>query len=168
MNQESSKLVVARHADGYVVHIVGRGTMHESPSFLRLAQSCLTHERANVFVDISQCDYLDSTFLGCLVSLHKQVAENAPASLVIAGPSARRQQLLGPTHMDKVFQQSDVSPKEIGPSQCIPIGKCDQDAWGRHILDCHRHLSQIEGPQQAAFKAVVDQLEKELANSRPN
>jgi hypothetical protein len=32
----------------------------------------------------------------------------------------------------------------------------------RHVAECHRRLAEVGGPQQAAFAAIADNIEREL------
>ena len=34
----------------------------------------------------------------------------------------------------------------------------------RHVMECHRRLAELGGPQHAAFAAIADNLERELRN----
>ena len=63
------ELLIGPISDGTVVCLVGRGTMCESPAFRDVAERLL--DRGDVVFDASRCDYLDSTFLGCLIGLKK-------------------------------------------------------------------------------------------------
>jgi hypothetical protein len=35
----------------------------------------------------------------------------------------------------------------------------------QHVMECHRRLAEVEGPQQAAFRRIAEQLERELAGA---
>ena len=50
----------------YLFRIVGRGTRRESPAVRDFVRGAL-EDGANVVIDLSPCEHLDSTFLGCLV-----------------------------------------------------------------------------------------------------
>ena len=63
-------LTIHRTKFGYLLRLVGRGTMRESPTVRDFACGAI-EDGAEFVVDLSACEYLDSTFLGCLVLLHK-------------------------------------------------------------------------------------------------
>jgi anti-sigma B factor antagonist len=56
-----------------------------------------------VVVDLGQATYIDSTVLGCLLTLHKS-AKAAGNSLVIAGASPFARRLFTITGLEKVFE----------------------------------------------------------------
>ena len=65
-------------------------------------------------VDLSHCDYLDSTFLGCLVSLHRTYNRTSPHRFQVAASCDQRQKLLAPTHLDHLLDLTEVCPEPIG------------------------------------------------------
>ena len=79
-------LKVARTSTGYCVRIEGRGTMRESPAAAEFVLRSLEKAPApGITVDLSGCDYLDSTFLGCLVEMQRRLTKT-PAAPGMNGP----------------------------------------------------------------------------------
>ena len=108
------KLIWGRSADGYVIRVDGRGTVRESPALRELGTSCLDGDvDARLTVDLSQCEFLDSTFLGCLVALQKLGTGVGQERFVIAAPVERRKALLSATVFDQFFNQTDVLPSPL-------------------------------------------------------
>ena len=70
----ASAVKVGRTEAGYCVRIEGRGTMNQSPIVLEFVGRTLRDGAASgapgVVMDPSACEYVDSTFLGCLLGLH--------------------------------------------------------------------------------------------------
>ena len=163
------KLIWGRSADGYVIRVDGRGTVRESPALRELGTSCLDGDvDARLTVDLSQCEFLDSTFLGCLVALQKLGTGVGQERFVIAAPVERRKALLSATAFDQFFNQTDVAPQSVAEPMTICPDRIDSRVLGRHIMECHRELAQIEGPQQQAFAKVSERLAKELDESQPD
>lgn len=167
VSTQATKLTLGRTSDGYVVCVEGRGTMRESHALHAVGCSCLEDDRqAKLTVDLSGCDYVDSTFLGCLVSLHKRGSRAGAGRLVIAAPEVRRSSLFSASRFEQFFQQVDVSPRAINQPLSICPAAADARALGRHIMECHRQLAQIEGPDQSAFARVVERLARELGDDQ--
>jgi hypothetical protein len=55
------------------------------------------------------------------------------------------------------------SPAILGEYVPVPAAVLDSTQTTHHILDCHRLLAEFDGPSQGAFRAIADQLERELA-----
>ena len=82
-------LSVGRFDQGFLVCITGHGTMRQSAAFREFVTQCFDSQQAAVVVDVSACDYLDSTFLGCLIGLHKESLKNGRKFLIVADQSQR-------------------------------------------------------------------------------
>src|SRR5688572_1241566 len=98
---EAATLRVARAADAYVVLVRGRGTLRESRTLHGYVQCILELPDNRVVIDLSACDYLDSTFLGCLVQLHRQ--QGTPQRVALAASPAKVTALLAPLRLDRLF-----------------------------------------------------------------
>ena len=129
-----------------------------------------------VTVDLSGCEYLDSTFLGCLLGLYKQYGgkgarEGAGASpsppFAVAAPPERLAKLFGPTRLDRLLRAEKEPPHVAGEWVPLAIDQptLDKRDLTQHVMECHRRLAEVEGPQQAAFRRIAEQLERELATA---
>src|SRR5215469_14283519 len=110
-----SMLRVGRTASGFLVQVEGRGTMSESPALQEFAVQSLDGQGgpSTVVVDLSHCDYLDSTFLGCLVTLHRRYNRRAPHRFQVAATRDVCQKLLGPNHLTQLLDVTEVCPEPI-------------------------------------------------------
>ncbi|MCA9245932.1 MAG: STAS domain-containing protein [Planctomycetales bacterium] len=158
----SDVLKAVRTDDGLLINVHGRATMRESWVIKEFLAAYLETDRHTIVVDLSRCEYLDSTFAGCLVELHKCAhADNAGSFALIANPQ-RRKHLLGAMRLDPLFQYVDTAPEAAGEPVALPGFDDDKLELVRHVLACHRELAEIEGPEQAAFQQLVARLEEDL------
>jgi len=157
-----SEVTVARTATGFLVRVVGRGTMRESRGVEQLAACELLGEENVLGIDLTDCDYLDSTFLGSLVQMHKRAARGDLAGFYVVATPEDVTSLLAPLQLDRLLNVREESDEVTGEFHEIPPISIDAQDMGRHALECHRLLAEMESPQQAAFEAVVEQLSREL------
>jgi anti-anti-sigma regulatory factor len=137
--------------------------MQESPAFKNVVAEAL--ESGVVVLDVSHCEYLDSTFLGCLIGLNKS-CEHIPAGrLLIAATPADRIKLFCTSSLDKYFDFVEVCPAIEGEPSTINIESPERDELGHHVMCCHARLAEMGGREAPAFKAIADQLAKELGDS---
>jgi ABC-type transporter Mla MlaB component len=125
-----------------------------------------------VVIDLSACDYLDSTFLGCLVEMQRRAAKapaapGAPAGVtgprfVVSAPPEKVKKLLSPTKLDLALKRTAEPPQLSGEWVDLPAADPASPDVMRHVMECHRRLAELGGPQQAAFAAIADNLEREL------
>ena len=104
----------------------GPGVRHphaQRPGGRRGPGAAAAAQAAAVTVDLSACDYLDSTFLGCLLGLHKQfgrkaagegAARKTSSPFAVAAPPERLAKLFGPTRLDRLIQAAQEPPRVGG------------------------------------------------------
>ncbi len=84
---------IYRTLTGYLFRITGRGTLRESPAFRDFVCGAI-EDGAQVVLDLSACEHLDSTFLGCLVMIHQR-GESDGGSFALFADRAIRENLFG-------------------------------------------------------------------------
>jgi anti-anti-sigma regulatory factor len=178
----ASAVHVARTDHGCCVRIEGRGTMKESPAVQEFVSRTLgaaspdAAKAGAVTVDLSSCEYLDSTFLGCLLGLYKRYGgkgaregsrADPAAPFAVAAPPDRIAKLFGSTRLDRLLQAEKEPPHVAGEWVPLTIDQptLDKRDLTQHVLECHRRLAEVDGPQQAAFRRIAEQLERELAGA---
>jgi anti-anti-sigma factor len=162
-DDDSSNVLIGRIETGYIIVVLGRGTCRESAAVEQFASESLRADSCSVTIDLSACDYLDSTFLGCLVHLHKRFGVEHPSRFVVVASPEKVQQLLAPSRLDTLLSIVSKSPNLRDTLMVLPQAKVDEFRMGRHVMECHRLLANLGGPHAAAFAAVANQLERELA-----
>jgi anti-anti-sigma factor len=164
-----AEIKACRTVGGYLIRVEGRGTLRESPAVREFACHCLDQQRAlTLTFDLFPCEYLDSTFLGCLVGLYRRSQDEPQLEMTVCGDADTRRRLLGATRLDKLFHCSEIVPEPAGPWVPLSLPDLEKHEFGKHVLECHQRLSELECPSAAAFKTVADQLARELAQSHPH
>ena len=167
-----SALTIGWTRRGYCVRVAGRGTMRESPALRAFALQVLDEPGSPTLdIDLTTCDYLDSTFLGGLLSLFRQFEQSGPSGrLAIAGPTEVLHRLLGPTRLEAILPLRAEPPERLGEEVPIPPQALDSEDLGRHVLESHRRLAELGGANAAVFGPIADRIACELdrsAISRP-
>ena len=127
-------LKFGRTATGYLVRVEGHGTIRESPALRQFVMRCVLAENLPVVVDLSATQYLDSTFLGCLVNLHRRCCRDAKsAHFTIAVSEQARRKLLRPTHVDIVLTCIGTCPEPVGDLVAITTLQIESRTLGRKI-----------------------------------
>ena len=160
---QSNVVSIARTETGYLVSVHGQGTRHESPAVRDFISGAM-EDRANVVLDLTECEYLDSTFLGCLVILHKRGCDKGERFRVHAD-AAVINKLLHPTRLDTIISCCSTLPKTSGQTVPLPIADLDREEFGRHLLDTHEELAHVDSPSSGAFRMVAEQLRRELGET---
>lgn len=162
-------LSAAPSAQGVVIRVVGKGTARESRVVRDTATRALNATPpAAVVLDLSGCDYLDSTFLGCLVHLHRAGGSADPTTggrFTVAAPPERRGKLLGAMRLDRIVACVDTPPSTCGSWVDLSggVGEAAPQALARHVMECHRQLAELDSPMQAVFARIADEMGRELS-----
>ncbi len=159
----ASILTVARAGDDYVVFLEGRATMQEGPAFHSFVSQTLDHADETTFVVcVDGCVYMDSTFLGGLISLHKKYSTQGTPRFVVAATRESRARLLASARLDLILKLVEQAPDCTGEPVQLPTPPAESREFTLHAIQCHRLLAEIGGPQAEVFQLVADQLTKEL------
>lgn len=156
----NTELLVGCLADGVVIRVVGQGTMQTSAALREIARANLDH--GLIVFDATQCDYLDSTFLGTLIGIQKLCEQSPHRRFVIAASESTRVKLFSLSSLHQYFDFVDVAPAPVGELEPVDVRTLDPKALGRHVMQCHRRLADRGGDQAAAFRSIADRLSEEL------
>jgi hypothetical protein len=153
---------VGRTGSGYRVRVEGRGTLKESPAVQEFAGRVLGEGEADLVVDLLYCDYLDSTFLGCLLTLQKRHGAGPSPRVLIAATDQVARRLFAASHLGSLFRFVDAGPAVVGAEEPLPTAPLDARNLAWHVMECHRRLAEVDGPDREAFAQVADALASEL------
>jgi anti-anti-sigma factor len=158
-----SSLEFARTPNGFVIRVVGHGTMTSSPAFRELAEQCLATDSAKeVVVDLEPCAYLDSTFLGCLIQVHKRCRDFNNARFAVVAERTKRTKLFSTSMLDRLLHFVDEVPAATTEYVSFTTTQLASEELGLHILRCHQRLAELCGEDSAKFQSIANRLAKEL------
>ena len=157
-------LFAARSDHGYVVRVQGKGTSSHSPALAHFVKQCFDDDDDScVAIDLLGCQYLDSTFLGCLLNLQR--LGTAERFFVVAD-EATQQRLLAATQLTSYLTMLPKAPPSVSPFVQIELESVSERELGRHIMEAHQSLSEIPSDVADAFRRIANQLKSELDNKR--
>ena len=160
--------VVRFHQDGLTAtfKVDGRGTMHQSSSLRRQAEACISAGALRIDVDLRDCTYMDSTFLGTLIFLDKQLRQRQGRFSLIA-PSPACTKLLRQMGLDEYMnEQADAVSPTTGWSE-LPAGGGDSQTMRRTVEQAHQELAALPGKAGAQFDEVMRCLNRAAPPAKP-
>jgi anti-anti-sigma regulatory factor len=154
------ELLAGRTEKGYVVRVQGIGTCTHSPALRDFATDCFARSPdETVTVDLLSCEYLDSTFLGCLLKLQRI---GSPARFQIVADENVRKRLLASTQLDKYLSLVSTAPVSDGKFLRIDPKSHSSQELGRHIMEAHEALSEVPSEVSSTFRRIAAQLKSDL------
>jgi anti-anti-sigma factor len=142
-----------------VLRVEGRGTMQQSATVRRFGERCLSTDRGTFRLDLSNCSYLDSTFLGTLLYLQRKHGQQATGRFGIIDPSPECTRLLQQMGIEELL--SVVCHSGHTEMTWVPLTPEVQDSCvlRAQVMQAHRELAAVPGACGEQFRAVAACLE---------
>jgi anti-anti-sigma factor len=118
-----------------------------------------------VYADLSQCDYMDSTFIGLMVAIDKRLRKTSGGRLHLLRPSPACREILSQIGLQDFLlvedQSMDVPPRmeEVAPAGDKP--------GAEFILTAHEALMETSEEARKKFGLLKEMLERKLRKEKP-
>ena len=158
------ELTYAEFDDATLIAVRGRATWSQAETFFEATEAVI-EEKRSLILDLSGCEYLDSTFLGTLF----QVASEAEVELVplrIQGvlPSVRAwlEELSMHSVLARVTEEEVELPRNM---QKLTEARSDSTHERLRLLRAHELLARLSDANREKFQEVVDTLRSEIGKT---
>jgi anti-anti-sigma factor len=164
----SKGVVRARERDfALEVQVEGWGTMHHAPPLRQWAEKSLAAGTRSMRIDLSQAAYMDSTFIGTLLYLKRQIEACPGGSLSLTCPSAACEELLAGMHLAPLFAVHDQPMAGTLWDQEFALpADLKSPEFQRTMVEAHQELAEQSGRAGAPFKHLAAELAREYAGQR--
>jgi len=165
-----SSFSVRQVGDEAAVRVVGRATAAFGPALRQFLLAAPSRGVRSLAVDLGQCVYLDSTFIGILAMMAVESRETAVClRLANAGPVPRRH--LASLGVEGLFSYVDA-PLADGPWEALGGSGCVTSSGGLHalgrtVLEAHEALGAMNPDNVPRFRDAVESLRREVQRGRP-
>lgn len=150
------------------IKIAGRASFQCSVDFKTLINTLRAQGHKRFVLEVSECQLMDSTFLGVLAGLGLKFSEerngSERATLGLLNPSDRIFDLienLGIDHLFQIHKGAVPAAGELSPVE-KPANAPDRKETTRTCLEAHRLLMEINPDNVAKFKDVTKFIEEDL------
>ncbi|MGQ0507948.1 MAG: STAS domain-containing protein [Myxococcaceae bacterium] len=144
--------------------IEGRATHQLAPA-LRRCLSDLEASGAHAFrLDLGNCTYVDSTFLGVLAGCCLRLRDQPDSHFAISAISPRCLEGLRALGVERYCQMElESSPRPQALHQ-LPAPAATGDAWADVVLEAHQALVQVDEANAERFDDVIRMVQESLAH----
>ena len=146
--------------------VAGRATMHQSPPVRRQAEASLAAGVLVINVDLRDCLYMDSTFLGTLLLLNKQLVQRQGRFSLIA-PSPACAKLLRQMGLDDYLSEHADAISPTNGWVELPLGANDGQSMRSTVEQAHQVLAGLPGKAGAEFEEVMRCLNRTAPPEKP-
>ncbi len=162
MGSDAAHIEVGTLDGALYIGVMGQATQRICPTATQLVSDYIAAHGAaiTVILDTRGCDWVDSTFAGCLIGLRKRLAGGGKVQLSGCGEACRAS--LARMKLDALIEFVDVEP----PTQRETLACVSGDRPTREeialMLEAHRELAAIDEGNRQVFGPIVAMLEQQL------
>jgi anti-anti-sigma factor len=144
------------------IRLIGKGTYTHSACFHEIVEEFFQQHSRQVVVDLTRCSYLDSTFLGCLVRLCRQYHTPPGKRFVIVATEQKQVQLFASSQLQRFLIFDNAHAADTNSWDEVEIMWTDARTLGRHVMQCHRTIGELNIPDADKFARIAEHLAAEL------
>jgi anti-sigma B factor antagonist len=118
-------------------------------------------------VDLTDCDLMDSTFMGTLAGIALRLREIGQGSLVVVGANDRNRMLLENLGLDQLFRVckpgDPETPELPSDADLSPASKpaASEEEARITALTAHEALVEVDPENEAKFRDVLEYLKQQ-------
>jgi anti-anti-sigma factor len=159
--------VLARRADAEITFlVVGHVTCHHASALRKYAEEAQATGAASIELDLRDCTYCDSTFLGTLLALKRQFDPGDEGRFRFACPSPAFRRMLtqiGAEHLFRIVAQASSTDMQTTWQQLTShVDHAEIARFKRNVVEAHRELVQAGGELAQRFSPVAEAAAREL------
>jgi anti-anti-sigma regulatory factor len=139
--------------------------MQLSPRLRQCASQCLAEGARMIEMDLRDCSGMDSTFIGTLLIMQKELKSRQLPSLRLVAPSQACQTILKRMRVGQLFavvDQNDPTPTDWSDLPRTPDPLFNLQGT---ILFAHQELAALPDEAGAPFRALAAQMSRECAGA---
>ena len=158
---DSGRVLHASKNDVHVLRFIGDIRYPMGPSIANYLEGIFSGSPpAGFVIDLTETDSIDSTNLGLLVRVAKQMQAHSDQRIAIVSNHAEINSVLFSMALDEIFDIVEHSRLEAGPGQKISHETTDRESLQHTLIDAHHALMDLSEENRDLFKEVVESLEK--------
>ncbi len=159
------------YLDGVVwIRIDGKGSFDVSPHLKTFTTCELDAGRTQFVLDLEKCQGMDSTFMGTLLALSREVSAKASGVFEVVNANTRNIQLLRNLGLDLILSLDERGERwgkqrrlvEQQLTECSGTAS-DKAATAEVMLTAHEALAEAQPENEARFRDVIRYLKKEVS-----
>jgi anti-sigma B factor antagonist len=164
---KKSNIMIARSKRGYEITVKGRATFDCSSPLRNFADNIVPGSIEKIFIDLSECSWLDSTFMGTLAMLGLN-AQKANIDVEIVNIDDKNFNLLKELGVNKLFLYNNRKNSESDEEKWEKLisashnNNDSQEEIADTILEAHKTLMDIDENNVSKFQKVVEMVEKDI------
>lgn len=158
---DNGKVMISRKDGVCRIKVSGRATFDCAPPLRDLSKSLEGEEIRGIQVDLKNCEWMDSTFMGCLAMLGLR-ARKSSAPMEICSAGEENTALLAGLGLKKLFLFTDRSLNEEDGDWIDGKNGVAFAPGAEMVLEAHKTLMGVDEKNVEKFEKVVDLVQKDI------
>lgn len=165
MGAACSVIQGCREGDVARLRVTGRAVAHQCPAVRQFAVEAVQTGARRVLVELSECQYGDSTFLGTLLQIRKAAEQCGQTTLCLVSPSPEFLATLQTMGLKRLFLVSDEALPRDGAwlELCVEQPGTRSTDFKENVVAAHRELAELSETCADRYRLIADEAARELA-----
>jgi anti-anti-sigma factor len=153
--------------DGAVIHVrvEGRAAAHQCAELKRFVCEAIDEGARDLRIDLADCTYADSTFVGTLLQLRKRAAAEAEGRVTLEGPNPAMQKILTGMGVSRMFAVQPLADESLPHAWSMlegeEAGLCSR-AFKENVLAAHTELAAASDICRERYAPIIEAAALEL------
>jgi anti-sigma B factor antagonist len=156
---KKANIMIARDSDGYSIKVEGRATFECSPPLKNFSKNISSELIKNIFIDLSECTWMDSTFMGTLAIIGLK-AKISNVHIEIVNSGKKNLDLLEELGIATLFIFNNSSESNKNEWDSL---SGDSSDIAQTVLNAHEALIEIDESNTPKFSKVVELIKEDIA-----
>ena len=158
---KQAKVLIARENGKYHIKVEGRANFESSPPLRNFTGSIDEHDCKGIFIDLSECVGMESTFMGILALIGLKTKKIGFLTNIV-NASENNKKLLNGLGLQKIFNYATSSEIESQQRWVDAGSSSDKKEKAETVLQAHETLMEVDQQNIPKFQNVVDFVKKDL------
>lgn len=158
----AERLDVAENATTAYVRVHGRATFKSAPVLRDFILHELAQARLGILIDFSECEGVDSTFVGTLTSLSLQCRRSGRGCIKLFNVPPHVYNVFHTLGLTMVLDLAGTPMSGTPDYQPAPIGTYSRTDIASLMLDAHQTLAALNDKNALEFRNVIEFLRASL------
>lgn len=167
MSASDSTVLVGTVGKKVFIKVEGKGTHLNSPTLREFISEMIEQGYRDFELDLLNCTYMDSTFLGMLVGVTIRLKNMSSSRFGVSNISQRNLELLETLGVAQFFAIASHKGQEgAGASpglQALPQGQTSKQEHAETMLEAHETLVRADESNVPRFKDCIQFLKEDVA-----
>lgn len=153
---------------GVYIEVKGEGTVRQSNSLKKFLFDMIENlkevQSVNFYMNLEDCQYIDSTFIGLFLILDKKIKDTMQKHLILLKPSGYVLDVIRQMGLESILCLENQGPFFPENMQKLEMESINKIELALLMYLAHSELANLNQENKKKFEAAINMLKKEIEN----